>query len=86
MLRILRPRHGGRYVRHLFGHRSNGTLPVMYQLARSLQLVALLIPPLAIFAQLAESISLGKMLGFLVASVAMFSIGYLLQHYISSGK
>jgi hypothetical protein len=53
----------------------------MYFLARSLQLVGLAIPPLAIIAQLGEHISLGEMLGFLVAAVAAFLLGYLLQRF-----
>jgi hypothetical protein len=57
----------------------------MYTLARFLQLAGLTIPPLAILAQLNQAISAGKMLGFLVVSVLIFSIGYLLQRYTSSG-
>jgi hypothetical protein len=56
-----------------------GNVLTMYALARFLQLVGLTIPPLAIVAQLAESISLGQMLGFLIVGVVAFSIGYLLQ-------
>jgi len=51
----------------------------MQSLARMLQLVGLTIPPLAIMAQLSESISLGQMLGFLVVSLSVFYIGHLLQ-------
>jgi hypothetical protein len=51
----------------------------MYAIARLLQLVGLTIPPLAVIAQLMETISLGQMLGFLVASVIAFTIGYMLQ-------
>jgi hypothetical protein len=57
----------------------------MYTLARLLQLAGLTIPPLAIIAQLNENITLGKMLGFLVVSVTLFSIGYLLQRYMTGG-
>jgi len=53
----------------------------MYSAARLLQLIGLTIPVLAVMAQLSKSISAGKMLGFLVASVLIFSIGYLLQRY-----
>lgn len=55
----------------------------MYTLARLLQMVGLTIPVLAVLAQLSESITAGKMLGFLVASVLIFMIGYTLQR--SSG-
>jgi hypothetical protein len=51
----------------------------MYAVARFLQLIGLTIPPLAIIAQLMETISLGQMLGFLVVSVIAFMIGYTLQ-------
>lgn len=51
----------------------------MYTLARLLQIVGLVIPPLAIMAQLNESITLGQMLQFLVVSVCVFFIGHLLQ-------
>jgi hypothetical protein len=53
----------------------------MYTLARFLQLVGLTIPPLAIIAQLNERITLGQMLGFLVAAMSAFSVGHLLQRY-----
>jgi len=46
-----------------------------------LQLVGLVIPPLAIVAQLSNSISLGQMLQFLFVSVCVFLMGYLLQRY-----
>ena len=55
----------------------------MYTLARLLQMVGLTIPVLAILAQLNQSISASKMLGFLVASVLIFSIGYTLQRSTS---
>jgi hypothetical protein len=51
----------------------------MYRFARLLQFIGLTIPPLAIFAQLNESISQSQMLGFLVVSVCIFVFGYLLQ-------
>jgi hypothetical protein len=57
----------------------------MQSVARLLQLVGLTIPPLAIIAQLTGSIDLKQMLGFLVASVAVFSIGYLMQRYSGGG-
>ncbi|MCI0334756.1 MAG: hypothetical protein L0228_16195 [Planctomycetes bacterium] len=57
----------------------------MYSIARALQIIGLTIPPLAIFAQLTERISLGQMLGFLVAAIAFFGIGYLMQAYLGGG-
>ena len=53
----------------------------MYTLARFLQVIGLTIPVLAIVAQLMERISLGQMLGFLIAAMALFGIGHLLQRY-----
>jgi hypothetical protein len=60
---------------------ANVTVLTMYTLARFLQLVGLTIPPLAIIAQLNERITLGQMLGFLVAAMSAFSVGHLLQRY-----
>ena len=57
------------------------TVLCMYALARLIQLAGLTIPPLAIIAQLFEQISLGQMLGFLVVSVGLFMLGYLLQRF-----
>jgi hypothetical protein len=57
----------------------------MHSIARLLQLIGLTIPVLAIVAQLGNSITASKMLGFLVASVLIFSIGYLLQRYSGGG-
>ncbi|TWU23642.1 hypothetical protein [Bythopirellula polymerisocia] len=45
------------------------------------QFAALVIPPLAMAAQLAEQISTGKMLQFLLLSVGLFVLGYTLQQY-----
>ena len=64
---------------------ANVSLLTMYAFARLLQIVGLTIPPLAIIAQLAESISAGQMLGFLVMAVCIFYIGNLLQRY-SGGR
>jgi hypothetical protein len=36
---------------------------------------------MAIIAELNHSISLGQMLGFLVVSICVFSLGHLLQRY-----
>ena len=58
----------------------------MYALGRLLQLVGLTIPPLAIIAQLGDSISAGKMLQFLVMAVGIFGVGYLLQQYSGGGR
>jgi hypothetical protein len=60
----------------------NDTVHEMYTLARFLQMVGLTIPILAILAQLNQTITASKMLGFLIASVLVFSIGYLLQRTI----
>jgi hypothetical protein len=56
----------------------------MYAAGRLLQIVGLTIPLLAIVAQLNESISLGQMLGFLVAAMAVFGMGHVLQRYLGS--
>jgi hypothetical protein len=53
----------------------------MHTVARLLQLVGLTVPLLAFFAQLNEQITLGQMLGFLVVSVGLFTLGYLIQRY-----
>jgi hypothetical protein len=58
----------------------------MIGLARLLQLIGLAIPPLAIIAQLSDAITLGQMLGFLVMSVAIFGVGYLMQRYSGGGQ
>jgi hypothetical protein len=74
----------GRTVRHAAVLRSqalNATVPAMYTLARFLQVLGLTIPLLAIVAQLNERITLGQMLGFLVAAMIVFIIGHTLQRY-----
>jgi hypothetical protein len=53
----------------------------MTPIARLMQIAGLAIPPLAIIAELTHAISLGQMLMFLVASICLFSLGYLLQQY-----
>jgi len=53
----------------------------MHTLARLLQLVGLAIPPLAMGAQLSETISTGRMLQFLLMAVGLFVLGYTLQRY-----
>jgi hypothetical protein len=61
--------------------RRQSTLLDMSRFGRLLQLAGLGIPPFAMFAQLTESISAGKMLGFLGFSVCLFCAGYLLQQH-----
>lgn len=55
----------------------------MTSLGKLLQLIGLVIPPLAMAAQLAtpDEFSAGKMLQFLAAAVGCFSLGYLLRTY-----
>jgi len=61
--------------------RANDKVLAMYTVARFLQMVGLTIPLLAIVAQLQNAIKANTMLGFLVASVLIFSIGQVLQRY-----
>ena len=56
----------------------------MRGIAKSMQLVGLTAPPLAIVLQLSESISLGQMLTVLVASVCLFWIGRIMEGYSRS--
>ena len=53
----------------------------MKGIGKLLQIVGLAIPPLAIIAQLSESISQGQMLMFLVAAVSCFWIGRITEGY-----
>jgi hypothetical protein len=62
------------------------TVLAMHSLARFLQVVGLTIPLLAIIAQLNEQISLGQMLGFLIAAMAVFGIGHILQRFSGGGS
>jgi hypothetical protein len=64
-------------------YHSDVSVLTMYTVARFLQMVGLTIPVLAILAQLNQSISASKMLGFLIASVLVFSIGYMIQRSVS---
>ncbi len=57
----------------------------MYAVARLLQMIGLTIPPLAIIGQLNQAIDVRQMLILLVAAIAVFGIGYVLQHYRSGG-
>ena len=56
----------------------------MHALALLLQLAGLAIPPLAMVAQLAQRITAGQMLQFLVVAVCLFGTGYLLQQHRGS--
>ena len=82
---VSRPSHSGHHG-PLFAQTPVVTVLNMLSLARLLQLIGLTIPPLAIIAQLTENISLGQMLGFLVVSIAVFCIGYLMQAYSGGGR
>jgi F0F1-type ATP synthase membrane subunit a len=53
----------------------------MAQLGRALQIVGLVVPPLSIVLQLEDSITAGKMLVALVASVSAFWIGRIIEGY-----
>ena len=53
----------------------------MKAIARLLQMAGLVIPPLAMVAQLSDSISTGEMLKFLVVSILLFLLGYTIQRY-----
>ena len=53
----------------------------MHNIGRLLQFIGLAVPPLSIFLQLTEAISLGQMLTMLVASVCSFGIGRILEGY-----
>lgn len=57
----------------------------MHSFARLLQMAALLILPLAMFAQLNNNIKTGTMLRFLVMGIGLFVLGYTIQRY-SGGK
>jgi len=46
-----------------------------------MQILGLVAPPLSIVLQLSNRLSLGQMLTILVASVALFSIGRILEGY-----
>jgi hypothetical protein len=62
------------------------TVPLMYTVARFMQVAGLTIPLLAIAAQLFERITLGQMLGFLVVSVGIFVLGHQLQRFSGKGQ
>ena len=77
--------HGATCSTGLLYRPAGGNVLGMFKLARLLQFVGLVIPPLAIVAQLTESILLGQMLQFLFVAVVLFTIGYLLQRYSGGG-
>lgn len=54
----------------------------MQSLARLLQFAGLVIPPLAMMAQLTNQITAGKMLQFLLVAVGIFVLGYTLQRHV----
>jgi hypothetical protein len=58
----------------------------MHTLARLLQLAGLVIPPLAMVAQLKNDISTGPMLQFLMLAMGLFLLGYTLQRYSGGRK
>jgi hypothetical protein len=58
----------------------------MYTVGRLLQLVALIIPPLAMFSELNKiEPDPGQMLKFLCMAVGIFLLGYLMQRYSGGG-
>ena len=61
--------------------RESSSLRPMHSVARFLQFAGLVIPPLAMAAQLADRIKTGQMLQFLLLAVGVFGLGYLLQRY-----
>jgi hypothetical protein len=70
----------------LSAHEWNDTVLAMYQVGRMLQFVGLVIPLLAIIAQLTEAISAGELLKFAVVAACLFGAGYLLQQYSGRGR
>lgn len=62
------------------------TVRAMRPIARFLQFAGLTVPPLALVAQLLEHITTGQMLRFLMVSVCLFTMGYLLQQYTGEGR
>jgi hypothetical protein len=53
----------------------------MRGLGRGLQVLGLVLPPLAMVMQLAEAVSLGQMLTMLLAAVCCFGIGRIVEGY-----
>ncbi len=56
----------------------------MRTFGRLLQRIALVLPPLSIVLQLADKLPLGSMLVMLIAAVAMFYIGRLVEGFAQS--
>jgi len=54
---------------------------VLRSIGKMLQVAGLVVPPLAILAQLAAGVSVGQMLLFLVAAVSAFWLGRILEGY-----
>lgn len=52
---------------------------MMNYISRGLQFAGLAVPPLAIAAQMTNSITVGDMLKFLVAAICFFGIGRIMQ-------
>jgi hypothetical protein len=67
--------------RDLLGEGGGGNVLGMFKVGRFLQLVALIILPLAMLSNLSGSITLGMMLRFLFVGIVLFTIGWMLQRY-----
>ena len=65
----------------LFRVAAGGNVLGMFKLGRLLQLVALVILPLAMMAQLSNAIDLKMMLRFLFVGVGIFMMGWIMQRY-----
>ncbi len=57
---------------------------MLYSIGRFLQLVGMLILPIAMAGEIAESHGLGPMLQWAVVGIVVFGIGWTMQYY--SGK
>jgi hypothetical protein len=55
----------------------------LYSLGRSLQFAGLIILPFGIVSELHEVVSLGQSLLIAAAGVALFYVGFLIQHHAS---
>ncbi len=71
-------------VAHLPSKRVDVTVLTMHTVGRFLQLVGLIIPPLAIIAELNQR-NPALLLKFLAVAIGIFILGYLLQRY-SGGR
>ena len=54
----------------------------MQQFARGLQIVALILLPLSMILQIAEAISVGRMLIVMVAGFSLFWLGRIVEGYL----